>query len=252
MTEKIDFFISPEYCVPTTRISRRRKLIRTAASEFVLWIAGSRLAEVQELAVRGTHQHLAHEEGLAGQLADAQDLARVAAVGTGQRVHQEEPALGEVADDLLADAHVVLLGEGHVDVAPRDAIVHVGRVHDKAVMRRAARVLSRGHREGTGAGEHTLTARDGRLHEHGRRRVDDSPVVGMVDSVLLELLDDHWNLRSLRAQVHALLTVSFCIPILWALTASTHLHHLTVNKGRTKATSRGTVVCTKKYLPVLP
>ena len=35
MTEKIDFLISPEYWVPTTRMMRSWKLMRTAASEWV-------------------------------------------------------------------------------------------------------------------------------------------------------------------------------------------------------------------------
>ena len=44
MTEKIDFLISPEYWVPTTRIVRSWKLIRTAASEWVPWTSGSSLS----------------------------------------------------------------------------------------------------------------------------------------------------------------------------------------------------------------
>ena len=41
MTEKMAFLISPEYWVPTTRTTRSLKLMTTAASELVWWVAGS-------------------------------------------------------------------------------------------------------------------------------------------------------------------------------------------------------------------
>ena len=159
MTEKMDFSISPEYCVPAMRTTRSLKLMMTARSEWVWCTAGSslrprarhdhevRAAVVGKLLLGGAHEHLVRKERLAGQLGQDQDLARVAPVGTRDAVDHEDATLGEVRDDLIVNELVVLLGEGHVHVAPGNLVMDVGGVHDEAVLWRAARVLARGDRK---------------------------------------------------------------------------------------------------------
>ena len=158
------------------------------------------LAEVAQLLVGRADEHLMDEERLARELADGADLAGVAAVGAGQAVHDEEATLGEVADDLGLDLLVVLLGEGHVDLAPGDLVVDVGRVDDEAVLRGAAGVLAGDDGKGARARELALAALDGGLDENGRRRVDDRLLLGVGDSVTQQFLDDHAFLLSGRWQ----------------------------------------------------
>ena len=150
-----------------------------------------RSAEVPELLLGGTHEHLADEERLARHLADCEDLAREVTVGAGDAMDHVEPALGEVRDDLVLDALIALLGERDVDGPPGDLVMHVRRVHDEAVVRRAAGVGPRGHGEAAGAGKDTLIMVERHLDELGGRAVDRGLLVRVGDSVLSKLLDDH-------------------------------------------------------------
>ena len=149
------------------------------------------LAEVAKLLVGRTNEHLVNEERLAGKLADSADLAGVATLGTGETVHDKETALGEVTDDLALDLLIVLLGERHVDVAPGDPVMDVGRVDDEAVLGRAAGVLTGDDGEGAGARELALATLDGSLDQHGRGRVNDGLLLRVGDAVALKFLDDH-------------------------------------------------------------
>ena len=159
------------------------------------------VAEVAQLLLVRAHEHLVDEERLARELADGDDLAGVAAVGPRQAVHHEEAALGEVTDDLALDLLVALDAKGHVDAAPGDLVVHVGRVHDEAVLGRAARVLPRDDGERARARELALAALDGRLYEDRGRRVDDGLLLGVRDAVACEFLDDHaYLLRTARGR----------------------------------------------------
>lgn len=137
-----------------------------------------------KLLLSGADEHLVGKERLAGKLGDDAELAGVAAVGTGDAVDYEEPALGEVRDDLGLDAGVVVLGHGDVDLAPGNLLVDVLGVHDEAVVRGAAGVLARGDRERARAGEGALPPVHGLLDENCGRAVDPGHVVGVRDAVV--------------------------------------------------------------------
>ena len=117
------------------------------------------------------HEHLAGEEGLVGLFAHNGEVARMGAVGAGHATHDIRVTLGKIGANALVDAVEVLGCHGGVDLAPRDAVVHVGRVDDEAVLRGTARVLARGHRDGAGARKGALVALDGCLDEVGGSHV---------------------------------------------------------------------------------
>ena len=117
------------------------------------------------------HEHLAGEEGLVGLFAHHGEVARMGAVGAGHATHDIRVTLGKIGTNALVDAVEVLGCHGGVDLAPRDAVVHVGRVDDETVLRGTARVLTRGHRDGAGARKGALVALDGCLDEVGGSHV---------------------------------------------------------------------------------
>ena len=144
-------------------------------------------AEVRHLLLGGTDEHLMHEQRLAGQLADGEHFAREAAVGAGDAVDQEDAALGQVGHDLLADLLIAADGDGLVDGAPRDALVHVGGIDDEAVLGAAAGVGAGGDGEAAGAGQRSLVALDRHLDELRGACIDGALAVGVRDAVHLEL-----------------------------------------------------------------
>ncbi len=161
-----------------------------------------RVVKDLKLLLRRAHEHLPHEERLARELAQAQYLAGVAAVGARKRVDHEDPALREVADDLSPDLLVSLDRERHVHAAPRDLVVDVGRVDDEAVVRGAARVRAGYDAQAASLGEGSLSALERLLDERRRGAVYDRPVIGVVDAVLCKFLNYHWTSKRRTWTLH--------------------------------------------------
>ena len=132
-----------------------------------------RLAELGQLLAGGANQHVVHEEGMVGALADHPHLDPVLGIPAGKAVDHVEPFPGiQVVEGPLAVDQERVLVERNVDGAPPDVFLAF-RVFDDALVGRAASRLGAG-----GAGQRPA-ADDGRpgivahrlLVEHRRRRI---------------------------------------------------------------------------------
>ena len=124
-----------------------------------------RLAGARDFAGKRAREHLLDKERLAGTLAGDKQAARVVTVGAGHAAGDEHIALIEIVDDASLNGLVALDRQRSVDGAPGDLIVHVGRVGDKAVVRRAASALSRLDHQCAVGGHAAFVAADGVLDE---------------------------------------------------------------------------------------
>ena len=116
-------------------------------------------------------EHLLNKERLAGTLAGDKQATRVIAVGTGHTARDEHITLVEIVDDAGLDDLVALDRQRAVDSAPGNLVVHVGRVDDKAVVRRVAGALPRLDHQRAVGGHAAFVAADGMLDELCRRQV---------------------------------------------------------------------------------
>ena len=96
----------------------------------------------------------------------------MATVGAGKPAHHVERTLGKVAGDAVAHGLEALAGDGHVHAAPGDRVVHVGGVHDEAVLGRAAGALAGLHGKGAVVKQLALPRRERVLHELGNGEVN--------------------------------------------------------------------------------
>ena len=134
------------------------------------------------LALGRTHEQLARKQRLAGALAHDQELAAPTAIGASDCANHEEVARTQVVSHGLLDLFVVLRRERLVDVAPVDVVMHVGRVNDKAVLRRAAGVLTRLDRESARVRKDALVATQRALDKASGRFVHDHGTTAVVDA----------------------------------------------------------------------
>ena len=100
------------------------------------------------LAYARPHKHLLDEKRLARTLARHKERTRVVAVGTGKAAGDKEVAPRKISRHAIAYALIDILADGHICLPPRDLVVDLGRVDDKAILGRATRVGARFDNEG--------------------------------------------------------------------------------------------------------
>ena len=94
------------------------------------------------------HKHLLDEKRLARTLARHKERTRIVAVGTGKAAGDKEVAPRKIGRYAIAYALVDILANGRICLPPRDLVVNLGRVDDKTVLGRTARVGARFDNEG--------------------------------------------------------------------------------------------------------
>ena len=110
-------------------------------------------------------EELVDEEVLRGKLVDDAELLGVRGVGAGKAVEDEDLTALQISAELALDGVKALLGDGTVDLAPRDVVVDGGGVDDELVVRRAAGVLAGGDDERAGVAQLALAAAQGSFGE---------------------------------------------------------------------------------------
>ena len=132
---------------------------------------------VLQLLRRGTDQQLVNKQVLAGQLIDDAEAAGIFGIGAAEAVEYEQLFALQVGQHLALDGVVFFLGDGHVHLAPGNAVVDGGGVHKEFVVGAAAGVFAGADSQGAVLGQNALAPLQGLFHQTGHGKI---PVHGAV------------------------------------------------------------------------
>ena len=148
---------------------------------------------------RGTQQKLVDEKVLAGQLVDHPESFGVFGVRTGKAVKDKDLPVLEIGHHFFIQRVKHRLRGRHVDLAPRDIVMHALAVHDEFIVGRAAGILSRPHAQGAGIAELTLAPAQRVLHQLGRLQITVNSL-GIQNAKLLQTIGLHIRSSFIDAQ----------------------------------------------------
>ena len=121
------------------------------------------------------------------------------AIGAGKAIkHKNLPVL-EIGHHFFIQRVKHRLRGRHVDLAPRDIVMHALAVYDEFIVGRAAGVLSRPHAQGAGIAELTLAPAQRVLHQLGRLQITVNSL-GIQNAKLLQTIGLHIRSSFIDAQ----------------------------------------------------
>ncbi len=144
-----------------------------------------------KLFIGRTHEELLREECLACQLADDLELAGVCPVRASIGMDHIEVTLCKVGADLLLDVLVAFDAHRHIHGAPGNLVMHIRRIDNEAVLRRASRILAGVDCECAGRGQLALALLQGLFYKHGRSGVDQHLALMRCNASVCKLFFDH-------------------------------------------------------------